>query len=159
MIANKVLPAFYLIDIDGDIADVFPLLERKFRTKRITLGSFNFPTDGHATVAGEDALEFFFANPQLTIDTNALTCEKQYNPEFYPTLNQDLALEDGELPPFDELGNFISYKVEMNAPNFNAQLKIGACPMTYTIEKEIEKVEESERYFGRLDNCQQLHVH
>ena len=158
MIAEKILPAFYLLDIKGDIADMEPLLGKKFKVRRITLGSFNFQTDGHATVAGEDALEFFFCNPQLKIDTQALTCEKQYNPEFYPTLDQGLR-EGEDLPPFDELGQFISYKVEMNAPNFNAQLKIGACPMTYAIEKELEKVEESERHFGKFVNSPQLHVH
>lgn len=158
MIADKILPAFYLLDIEGDIADMSGLLGRKFRTKRITLGSLNFPTDGHATQSGEDALEFFLSNEQLTIDTNALTCEKQYNPEFYPTLDQ--GLKDGEeLPPFDELGNFISYKVEMKAPNFRATLKIGACPMTYAVEKQLEEVEESERYVTKFVNNPTLHVH
>lgn len=158
MIADKIFPAFYLIDIEGDVADVFPLLGKKHNVKRITLGSFNFQTDGHATKAGEDAFEFFFCNPQLKIDVDALTCEKKYNPEFYPTLGKQ-AEEEEELSLFDDLGNFISYKVEMKAPNFSAALKIGACPMTYAIEKEIEKVEEIERQFGRHPNHQQLHVH
>lgn len=158
MIAEKILPAFYLIDIDGDLADMQPLLGKKFKVERITIGSFNFQTDGHATQSGEDALEFFFCNEQLKIDTSTLTCKKQYNPEFFPTLEQQL--KDGEdLPPFDDLGEFISYKVEMNAPNFNATLKIGACPMTYAVEKQLEEVEESERYVAKFVNNQQLHVH
>jgi hypothetical protein len=157
MIAEKILPAFYLIDIEGDLADMSGLLGKKFKTQRITLGSFNFQTDGHATKSGEDALEFFFCNEQLTIDTSTLKVEKQYNPEFFPTLEQPKEGEDA--PPFDDLGEFISYKVEMNAPNFKATLKIGACPMTYAVEKQLEEVEESERYVAKFVNHPQLHVH
>lgn len=156
MIADKIMPALYVIDLEGKAANLDFLVGEDFGIQRITLGSLNFENDLQATAAGQRAIEFLLDSPQLDVDEAEETVS--FNPEFFPSLpaiiptEEDLKteaaaeeeaeeyVEDGQFPVivtkrFDSLGDYVTSRLEVVGEDFKVKLRVAIDPNLYITEK------------------------
>lgn len=176
MITDKVLPAFYILDLDGKAADLEFILGKKFKIKRMCLGSHDFDSDISAIQAAEKAINFFKEGSSLvTTSTN-----KQYNPEFFPSTPAIVPTEDmlflEELSNdeaekleeesegtkialvmtrrFDPIGDFVVAKSNHEGDDFSIRMKVAITPTLYMNEKNLEKQEQLSLLYGATNKIQ-----
>jgi hypothetical protein len=181
MIADKILPSFYLLELKGEIASFEQIVGQRFNIKSIHIASGDFGSDVEAMAAAESVVEFLLQNPQVKIEESTSKCTKQFNPDFYPMLDalevSDETLEEEErvqaqalmlaekdptfssaiiTKRFDDIGDFIAYRMNIQGENFDLQLKVGVDPHVYILEKQKDQQEEAERQYGKLTEHRQL---
>jgi hypothetical protein len=170
MIATKAIPSFYVIDLEGDAANLDFLLggNHQFNIRRVCIGSFDFNTDIEAAVAGKAALDLVKNN----LDLDGIEEITAFNPEFFvgqqaiePTLqmliDEEIAeekVEDAEnggghvaiflTRRFDDWGDYVVSKTTLDDPALTITLKIAANPQRYMLEKNLEKQEHLARLHG-----------
>lgn len=159
MIADKIIPSFYLLEISGDAVNV--LVSGDYGIDKIAIGSFDFATDMQATYALQQAM-------QSVVDVMATEYDQEtfLNPEFFPTvasnrseaeeseleeaqaisdvMTRDL-VEKGQVPvivtnTFDKLGDFIQSRWVIEGDNFSVIGRIAANPTKYMMHKGVEQV-------------------
>jgi hypothetical protein len=156
MIAEKLLPSFYIIDVEGKAVE--SIIPGNFGIKSIAIGSLDFNNDMVALAALSTAIEVIATNPEL--DTSKATEQVDYNPEFFPTLApikmSDVDAEtikeanetvEEELKSgsnrisipitriFDPIGDFVSSRWTIDAPDFKIKGRVVTNPDSYLIEK------------------------
>lgn len=165
MIANKALPSFYVIDLEGEAADLEFLLGSKHQIESITISSKDFGDDVTAINSGKDALEFFRRKLDLKPDEEEL----KFNPEFFPSqpaieptlqmLIEEQIAEDAiekieeeqqklAFPMtrrFDDWGDFVVAKTHLKSFFFEAQMKVAVHPQKYFEQKSLE-LQEHQAY-------------
>lgn len=161
MIADKSIPAFYLMHLEGKITDIEFMLGEKLSIKSITISSHEFPSDVEAINAGEEAIKFFSRNKKI----NLQSCEKaqKFNPEFYPNVEHEepsreilekeaiaeMAVEEqmAQDPTkivlaltyrFDALGDFVVSKTDYVGKNYKISIKTAINPTRFMHEKSLE---------------------
>ncbi len=151
MIADKVLPSFYVIEVEGKAVE--SVFRGNFSIEKISIGSRDFLNDMYALAALSDAMQFIALNPEL--DTSVATEQVDYNPEFFPTLSQtqeqkerkDAADADEEetnealaatnqvsVPltcVFDPLGDFVESRWVIESPEFKVHGRVAVNPDRY----------------------------
>jgi len=156
MIADKIMPALYVIDLEGKAANLDFLVGEDFGIQRITIGSLNFENDLQATAAGQRAVEFLLDSP--LVDESAAEETVSFNPEFFPSLppiiptEEDLRIEaaaeeeaeehieEGQFPVivtkrFDTLGDYVTSRLEVVSADFKVKLRVAIDPNLYITEK------------------------
>jgi len=157
MIANKILPALYIIDLEGEAASLEFLLGQNFGIQRVTLGSFDFTNDMEAAAAGQEAIDFILENHKLVHEDYAESVD--YNPDFFPSIPaitpteehltqealaeeyaESLVKQDSQFPVivtrrFDPLGDYVSIRMSIGAINYKMQMRIAINPDIYMQEK------------------------
>jgi len=173
MIADKVIPSFYIVEIEGDaIESIFP---GDFGIQKIVFGSHDFDTDLSATSALRDTLEFITSAPHL--DLTEVTEKIDFNPEFFPTLEK-IALTEEQLIQqqsaeemlddmseqfdnanqtaivmsrvFDEIGDYVESRWQIHSPDFNVVGKVAVNPDSYIAEKAKEKFMQTKTLLPNL---------
>src|SRR5271170_3886009 len=160
MIADKLLPSFYVIEIEGKAVDT--VMPGNFAIQKISVGSRDFTNDMYAMAALSDAMQFIVLNPD--IDKSAAEEKLDYNPEFFPTLQHtpspeetkkrqdadDAAEEATEalgIPGriavpitrvFDTLGDFVEMRWIIQSPDFRVQGKVAVNPDRYMHQKVLD---------------------
>lgn len=165
-IADKLIPAFYVVDLTGSAATLQHLLGTVHNIKTITISSRDMKND----LAAYDAMD-------KTINTFkgiVVEDEMKVNPEFYPStppiditpemeelearMNEAAtAMEDTEpnaiataiTRRFDEWGDFVSIKRELRGEGFLIKAKVAVHPRRYVIEKTKDIQEQHERLHGQ----------
>ena len=82
MIASKIFPSFYAIELSGDASQV--IIPGDFAIDKIALASKNFDNDIAAMHALDIILNYIVASPDINIDKAIITTD--YNPEFFPSV-------------------------------------------------------------------------
>lgn len=165
MIANKVLPSFYSLELEGEAAKMEHLLGVRCKIKSVTIHSYDLTSDIEAANLGTTA----FKN---VTDKVGGEIEFFYNPEFFPslpviepTLEQDQieeaarekldTLEEEQQVSgtiltrrFDEWGDFVVMKAKCFDSTHSAILKVAAHPKDYILQKNLEKQEHIARLHG-----------
>ena len=165
MTVNKALPTFYVIDLEGDAADLEFLLGTKHRIQSITISSGDFGDDVSATNGGLDALAFLRRKLEFAAEEENVS----FNPEFFPSQPQieptlqmlieeqiaEEAIEQIEEEKqrlafpmtrrFDEWGDFVVAKA--HASNFysSIRMKVAVHPQKYFEEKSLQ-LQEHQAY-------------
>lgn len=165
MIANKVIPSFYVIEIKGTAVE--SVIPGGFGIDKIEISSHDFTNDMYATAALSTAMEAITLNPALDITSAAEKLE--YNPEFFPMFKapelteeqkeimEALALADEAsielaktdqiavpIPKlFDSLGDFVESRWSVESPNFKILGRVVANPDKYVHYKAIEISEKA----------------
>lgn len=167
MIANKVLPTFYVLDLEGDAASLEFMLGTKHNVRRVTVHSCDFEGDVLAVAAGKQAFDFFtYSFKDDGKETN------EFNPEFFltqapiePSLEmlhaEELASEteekiekNGDIQTvvltrrFDDWGDFVVARSTIEGSTFNGLMKVAVNPRRYLLEKNLEKQEYVARLHG-----------
>lgn len=163
MISTKLLPAFYIVELEGEAANLEFLLGKDFGIEHVRIGSLDFNTDLEATQAGQDVVEYFAENTSLDLTT--LDEQVDFNPEFFPTLKpleltaeqkmlelitQEQAEESAEenqiavilTRHFDPLGDFVAIRHSTEGGNFKIGLKVAIHPEVYLNQKGASKEAE-----------------
>jgi hypothetical protein len=161
MIADKILPAFYLLEVEGDAVN--SIVAGNFGIERIALGSKDFPSDLDAHTALDKAIKFILTGP---IDASDVSETIEYNPEFFPsstfTLSEEQKQEAADAEEyadqmdeslaamnqvavvitrmFDPVGDFVSIRKTIESPTLKVQGKIAANPQHYVRAKSIDKM-------------------
>lgn len=169
MIADKIIPSFYIVDIEGNAIE--SILPGDFGIKKISIGSNDFDTDLSATAALRDVLEFITSGSHL--DLSNVTEKIDFNPEFFPTLEKLKLTEEQEtymaiteemldaaasktnnhqqtiiMPRiFDDMGDFVESRWTINSPEFRIIGKIAVSPQTYIEEKAKQQFMQSSPSF------------
>jgi hypothetical protein len=167
MIANKILPALYILDLEGEAASLEFLLGQNFGVKRVTIGSYDFTNDMEAASAGQEAVDFMLENNKL--DHDDYTESVDYNPEFFPSIPtiepteeqltqeaiaeeyaESLVKEDNQFPVvvtrrFDPLGDYVAVRMQLEAANYKIKMRIAINPNVYMDEKGKMMEEEATR--------------
>jgi hypothetical protein len=166
MIADKVIPSFYLLELEGDAVQA--VLSGDFGVERIAVGSFDFNSDLLATSALQQAMQT--VADVVAEDLDSVKEETAFNPEFFPTLKYELAIdveaeieeaqaitdvmtedmiEKGQVPilitnAFDPIGDFIQSRWIVSSDNFKMTGRIAANPTKYMMHKGFEQVKRHE---------------
>lgn len=166
MIADKVIPSFYLLELEGDATQA--VVSGDFGVERIAVGSFDFNSDLLATSALQQAMQTIA--DVVAEDLDAVKEEAAFNPEFFPTLKHELPMgveaeleeaqaitdvmtedmvEKGQVPifmtnAFDPLGDFIQSRWTISGENFKMTGRIAANPTKYMMHKGLEQVKRHE---------------
>lgn len=165
MIANKALPSFYVIELEGDSADLKFLLGSSHKIESITISSLDFNDDVSAINAANDVINLFKRKLDLKIDEEQIA----FNPEFFPsqpaiepTLEMLVAEQEAEdaieeieeerqrmafpmTRRFDEWGDFVVAKTHLTGQNFDLLMKVTIHPQKYFEEKSLE-IQEHKAY-------------
>ena len=176
MITAKIIPAFYIIEVDGEAVNA--LFPGDYGISKIVIGSGEYQTDIIAVNAGEKIIELITENYTTTSEL------KEFNPEFFPSMprvsgevaedrlreeieQQEAALggsDNAKYVPiiltkyFDELGDFVEAKHTIVGDDFSAVAKIAITPQNYLLEKKV--LEEATRGSGYYDGRQaKTHIH
>lgn len=166
MIADKVIPSFYLLELEGEAVQA--VVSGDYGIDKITIGSFDFTSDLLATSALQQSMQAIvdvIANDPALVEE-----EVNFNPEFFPTLERKLPadieaeleeaqaitdamsedmVEKGQVPifmtnAFDPLGDFIQSRWAVSAENFKMTGRIAANPTKYMMHKGLEQVKRHE---------------
>lgn len=153
MIADKVLPSIYSIELEG--LAVRAIIGGEHDIERIDLASNEFPNDLAAMAGLKTALTFIVGSPELANHTMKEVVE--FNPEFFPSLpapelteeqleRQELLADqlldvEAELEPgqiavpmtktFDSLGDFVETRWLIEAPTFKIIGRVSVEPAEY----------------------------
>lgn len=156
MISSKILPAFYLIELEGEAANLDFLFGQDFGIEHVRIGSLDFSSDLEAARAGQEVVEFFSENGRL--DLNSLEEKIEYNPEFYPTLKPLDLTDDQKMAElitqeaaeestsetqlavvltrhFDSLGDFVAIRLSAEGSNFKMMMRVAVNPEVYLVQK------------------------
>lgn len=155
MITDAIIPALYLVELEGEAANLEFLLGKNFGIKKIIIGSLDYQSDLSATIAGQRCVEYFLDNPKLDAD-NAEE-EVFYNNDFFPSVKKSEPTEEqiqqeeeliekfseeneGQIPilvtkHFDPLGDYVTTRLKVSSTNFSAMLKIAVNPEIYIDKK------------------------
>jgi hypothetical protein len=171
MIANKILPSFYVIEAEGKAID--SIISGNFGISKIILGSSDFPTDLAATEAMQQSVDFITSN--LTVDWTQVVEHIDFNPDFFPSLpvtiseeqkldllTHELAMHeyDTEMAKsnqlsvsmtklFDAMGDYVESRWSIESPEFKLTAKIGVNPDKYMQQKIFDKIEASDYFVSR----------
>lgn len=160
MIADKILPSFYVVEVEGKAVET--IIAGDFAIEKISVGSKDFSNDMDALAALSRVMSFVVANPNL--DTSGATETVDYNPEFFPTMKfseeieqQKAAIEDATddvtanlgvhqiaVPMtrlFDPLGDFVESRWVIEAPDFKVNGRVAVNPDKYMALKAEELTE------------------
>ena len=166
MIADKVIPSFYILELEGDVVQA--VVPGDFGIERIAVESFDFKADLLAISALQQAMQTIF--DVVAEDPVKITEEAEFNPEFFPTLKYELPTEvqaeleeaqaitdimtenivkKGQIPvlmtnAFDPLGDFIQSRWVVSGENFKITGRIAANPTKYMMYKGLEQVKRHE---------------
>ena len=165
MIANKLLQSYYMIGLTGDAAKLEFIFGKDFRIMGVEINSLDFRSDVDAAHEGRQALEFFLNGAEVK------SSDFQLNPEFFPHVPeiqltelqrrtnedalvaaQDMATET-QIPlvltrNFDDLGDFVSSRLDVSGDNFTASMKVVMDPEQYLSEKGKSAEEQLTRSLG-----------
>jgi hypothetical protein len=162
MISSKVLPAFYVLDLQGDAANLESFLGSKHNICRVTVHSLDFSGDVLAAVAGQDALNFFAGKFSRAEE------KRDFNPEFFPNLVATEHVEDDKATKideenitrkFDEWGDFVVARTTIEDTDFKAIMKVAVNPQQYLLEKSLEKLEYTAHLHGQRTDTGSAIVH
>jgi hypothetical protein len=160
MIADKILPSFYVIEVEGKAVET--IIAGNFAIEKISVGSRDFSNDMDALAALSHAMAFVIANPDL--DTSKATETVDYNPEFFPTMKfseeaertkaaieeatdevtANLGVHQVAVPltrVFDPLGDFVESRWVIEAPDFKVNGRVAVNPDRYMALKAEEMSE------------------
>ena len=157
MIANKLLPGFYLIEVEGTA--VKSIIDGEFGIKRIVLGSNDFDSDLSATEAMQHSIDYITSSTVVNWDETDESVV--FNPEFFPTIESEHSIEtcrkneeeklirefeeqenvpEGKIAinitkHFDPAGDYIQSRWTLDNPQFKINGKIGVNPQLYLQHK------------------------
>ena len=150
MISDKQLPSFYIVEATGGAVNA--IIPGNLGIESITVGSADFPNDMLALGGLESAMTYI--TDKLTVSVEET---KAFNPEFFPTLQQEMLDEHIEqlqatlskegkvaIPitkKFDELGDFVQTRWTVKGENILVTARLIANPHAYMKEKEREITE------------------
>jgi hypothetical protein len=146
MIANKIIPSFYVIEARGDAArSMFP---GDYGIEKVAFGTLDFQSDMHALTAADLAVSSIVNALPITEEKIQTTTE--LNPEFFPgapiseeqkrikeeaqQIADDMSLEVANknkmiIPltrSFDALGDFVMSRKKISGTNFEIDVRIVA---------------------------------
>jgi hypothetical protein len=172
MIANKILPSFYLIEAEGKAID--SIIAGDFGISKIILGSTDFFSDLEATEAMQQSVDFITAN--MSVDWDKVTEKIDFNSEFFPSMmptelteEQTMELLTHELEAherdtemskvnqmsitmtklFDPMGDYVESRWAIESPEFKLLAKIGVNPDRYMQQKIIDKLSAADNFIAR----------
>ena len=171
MIADKIIPSFYMIEAEGRAAE--SVINGPFGIKKIVIGSKDFDNDMDATAAMQQSVEFItnFLKP----DWSAVTEKIDYNPEFFPSLpqtelteEQKLKMVEAELQAesmqenlednqvaiviakvFDTIGDYVQSRWVLDGGDFKVISKVGVNPDRYLQNKVIDTLAANDKFVSR----------
>lgn len=175
-IADKLIPAFYVVDIEGSAASLEQLIGSKHKIKRISMASRDMANDLEACAAMDKVVDAFMGN--------VVTDQLLINPDFFPSApaieitpemeelearmaQASEAMEDTESNAiavaitrrFDDWGDFVAIKREVNGEDFKIKAKVAVHPRRYVLEKSNEKQEHLERLHGQKLGSRPIVLH
>lgn len=179
MIADKIIPSFYLLELEGEAVQA--VVSGDYGIDRIAIGSFDFTSDLLATSALQRSMQAIVE--VITDEPSSVKEEVNFNPEFFPTLKRELPadieaeleeaqaitdvmtedmVEKGQVPifmtnAFDPLGDFIQSRWVVSGENFKMTGRIAANPTKYMMHKGLEQVKRHETI--HRDELNKLAVH
>ena len=163
MIADKIIPSFYMIEADGKAAD--SIISGPFGIKKIVIGSKDFPNDLDATEAMRACIDFMTRTINPNWDDIKETVD--FNPEFFPSLKPEVPsteqkqllldveiaemeasehLQDGQVAismtkMFDPIGDYIQSRWVLTHDDFMINAKVGVNPEKYMQNKVQDRME------------------
>lgn len=166
MIADQILPSFYVLELSGDA--VHTLLRGDFNVRKVVITSSDFQTDIHATAALQTSIKFLANGEVLPLD--GLKEEVEFNPEFYPSTKQKELTEEqqaalvelketteelnADLPPgqlavaiprvFDIIGDFVAQRWKYTSPTFEIVGRVAVHPDAYVQQKTFAHLAQQE---------------
>lgn len=165
MIADKVYPSFYVVELEGKATQAF--VSGDFGIDKIAIGSLDFKTDLEALSGLTSVMSNLLANVDKTDD---IVEEVAYNPEFFPTLkplelteeqkanqlrteetieNMQEQLEANNqvaIPltnVFDPLGDFVEARWTIKSADLKIEGKLAVNPQHYLLDKQRDKLQEA----------------
>lgn len=179
MIADKIIPSFYLLELEGEAVQA--VVSGDYGIDRIAIGSFDFTSDLLATSALQRSMQAIVE--VIADEPSSVKEEVDFNPEFFPTLKRELPadieaeleeaqaitdvmtedmVEKGQVPifmtnAFDPLGDFIQSRWVVSDENFKMTGRIAANPTKYMMHKGLEQVKRHETI--HRDELNKLAVH
>lgn len=152
MIGHKLQQAYYVVNLRGDAVRTF--FDGDFGIDSIMIASDLFGSDIEASVAMMDVTESIICDPE--VDFSEATQEFSLNPEFFPSLEPIIPtddqteskellidkliaqhkLQDGQIPVvvtslFDQLGDFIIARWQIEKESLSVISRVGLMPTTY----------------------------
>lgn len=156
MIADKMMPSFYMIEVEGLATK--GVVPGDHGIDRISIGSTDYENDMMAMAGMNAAMKNILKN----IDMEDVQQEVSFNPEFFPTLKpielteEQKAEEEETLETvealryqmqasgkfvvpissvFDPLGDFVEARFTVETSDMKVEGKVAANPQHYMIEK------------------------
>ena len=163
MIADKIIPCFYILEIEGNA--IRSVIDGDYGIEKIAVGSCDFQTDLLATDALQQAILSVIGSSELELGD--FEEQVDYNPEFFPSIepaqinvdaeeefeeNQAIAdtmmyelEEKGQIPVvasnrFDRLGDFVEIRWQIVGQYSNIIGKVVANPNQYMMHKSIDQL-------------------
>jgi hypothetical protein len=163
MIADKILPSFYMIEAEGKAADA--IVSGPFGIQKIIVGSKDFKNDLDATEAMRECVDFMTRT--INPDWNTITETIDFNPEFFPSLKPEKLsdeqkkmimeieiaeieagenLKEGQVAVsmtrlFDPVGDYIQSRWLLKHDEFMINAKVGVNPDKYMQDKVADRME------------------
>lgn len=168
MIADKIFPSFYMIEVVGQAVE--SIIPGDFGIERIAFSTNSYQTDLTAIEALQEAVNYIIDSPQINSDN--IKEHISFNPEFYPSVgpieltqqqidDYELSVEAAEIESeklegtgqmaipisrkFDALGDFISSRWIFESADFQIIAKTAMDPTKYIEEKTIEIMTQKSR--------------
>jgi hypothetical protein len=149
MIADKLVPSFYLVQLRGKAIQA--LISGEFGIQDLTVASSKFDNDLAAMSSMQATIKHIIDGQTFSLD--GCSEKMEYNPDFYPHLSPEkeedfaeIADEDPSVvsitKKFDETGDFIQSRWTIEGPNFSIEGKIGALPDEYLQLKKYERIQQ-----------------
>lgn len=162
MIADKVLPSFYVVTIEGRATEC--ILPKKFNIQSINIGSKDFSSDLEGAAAADKLVNGIIS----AIHATDFKKDVQLNPEFFPfappldiskaakeeTLDVEVIandihkhMESSVMPVvitkhFDEMGDFVESRTTISADDFKIVSRILVDPSHYAYEKSLAMLQK-----------------
>jgi hypothetical protein len=175
MIADKILPSFYFLEIRGSAVE--SIFAGDYGIEEIHIESKDFNTDLDATAALKNALNFVTSAPHL--DTSSATEKIDFNPDFFPSLAKIEVTEEQQIAYqalldeaanqssadkdvivltklFDSMGDYVQSRWRVDAPTFSVVGRIAIDPDLYIAEKAQEHFTEK---YATTPQPQQIAFH
>lgn len=162
MIADKIIPAFYVVEIEG--SSVNALFNGDFGIEKVVAASASFKTDIAAINAAMICVDSI-----SEMSDGEFIKSIEFNPEFFPTLSpiksddeEDIladqavadaitqqSMESGKIPVvatfrFDPLGDYVESRYSAKSKSATVMAKIAVDPNIYINHKAAEQVMRSE---------------
>lgn len=170
MIADKIIPSFYMIEAEGKAADA--IVSGPFGIKKIIIGSKDFTNDLDATEAMRACVDFM--THTINPDWDTITETIDFNPEFFPSLKPEVPsteqkqllldveiaemeasanLQDGQVAVsmtkmFDPVGDYIQSRWLLAHDDFTINAKVGVNPDKYMQNKVADRMETMSHITG-----------
>lgn len=175
MIADKIIPSFYIIEITGDA--VKSVIPQDYGIQKISIGSFDFQSDMHASEKIDSAIDCIL---QGIDDAQKVETLVEVNPDFLPHAPQPSANDEAQeiademssklihenkvaVPItrfFDVLGDFVVARKRLKADNFNIEARIIANIDEYVKLKSLEQFQKFNSSPSReLDTETKIQIH